>query len=128
MLHKESQLTFVRQYLELLNTVEQAFNYVENKPLFEQADALHLIIPDLWSSWIQLAVSHDALLDMLGDSPEIQALVEQFRDMVADFSETINVWSFSQEKMIQYVLNRLSPFYREWKTKTELILSPFVRH
>ncbi|GGH88869.1 hypothetical protein JOD43_004371 [Pullulanibacillus pueri] len=124
---KETDILFIREYIGLLNTVDQAFTYIDEKPLIMQTKAVQAMMPNIVSAWMQMDKANQQLRILISDDG-FNASIDVFESIVGDFGERNDLYTQHQEKVTHYVLKNLSPSYHDWKQQAETKLQQYVQN
>lgn len=109
----EDHIIFVRKYLELTETVEEAFQYILNKEEIRQPEAIEDMMPDILASFEQINVSNEHLLKLFPGQLMIQQRVNAFHQMVQQLeTDVLMEMKINDPGMIQ----RFARTYINWKS------------
>lgn len=113
----EEQYTIIKQYYDLLTTVDEAFQYIiESFQNFKRTEANCLLF-DIFLAFDQITQTHELLNDLL--PIEIYAFEE-----VAKNTELLQVSLNKINIRNQIILELLYPSYSDWNAKIQEKLKP----
>ncbi|MFD2615847.1 hypothetical protein [Terrilactibacillus laevilacticus] len=123
MIMTEESITFFRDYLGLLDTLEEAFDYILSKEMMEQPDAMVKMLPNIISGWDQINKSHRFILENYGQSEAILKCVDHYYRMVSKYERDVLVELniFSTE-----LLTKMSQAFSKWRKEADSTFISFV--
>jgi hypothetical protein len=113
-LKNENQLEVVRGYLELLETIDEAFSYVTSQPLINQVGAAERMFPDILAGWTKLNETHKLISSYFVELPSVRQSIEKF-DRLIEESALKRIPGFQTENPSYILIKKLEPSYQEWK-------------
>lgn len=120
----EEQLHFLNEYLELMNIVDQGFQYVHNKGPDEQPATAERMLPDILAAFMQLNQAHNLLKNLFEDDEKVSNNIDTFNEIVSDIEEAQTSWEMPTHEML---LSVLYPRFQSWKHRTREWAQPFIQ-
>lgn len=116
MVENENELRVVQRYLDLTETVDEAFKYIKNKPLIEQVSAVELMYPDILKGLEKMSETHQDLIKYFHEDEQILKNLGEFNALIENWELDMPAPSQS-EKLTRLLIKELGPHYEAWKTK-----------
>ena len=110
----ENQLKVVRGYLDLLETIDEAFGYVKSRPLINQVDAAERMYPDILRGWTKLSETHGLIGSYFSEQPDVNKSIETFNQLIEAWELEMPA-SYQREKLTYKMIKTLGPSYQKWK-------------
>jgi hypothetical protein len=110
----ENQLKVIRGYLDLLETIDEAFGYVKSRPLIDQVDAAEKMYPDILKGWTKLSETHGLIGSYFNERPYVSESIETFNQLIEAWEMEMPA-SFQREKLTYKMIKTLGPSYQKWK-------------
>jgi hypothetical protein len=123
----EKQYTLIHQYTEILQTVEEAFEYVEASFGDYTKTEGDLVLSDIFAALGQIESSNQLLKELFQEEKEILRTFEKF-DEVPKQALKLEDGFNDQNVREKVVKESLSPAFSAWKMEVEKALQPFVRN
>ncbi|MCP8617610.1 hypothetical protein [Salirhabdus salicampi] len=116
---KEGELTFLKKYNELLNSMDEGFTFLSEVTDFEDA-TISTVFADLVHAFQQLNVSHEQLISIIewNDFSPFQKAVEA----MSTWFET------AEENKQELVTNHIIPAFQAWRRPIQLKLNQYLQH
>jgi hypothetical protein len=121
----EKQYNYIRQYTEMLQTVEEAFKYVEYS--FEDYTKTEgdRVLTDIFVALAQIESSHLLLMEVFKDENEVLEVFENFAEIPKQALKLES--SFNNQNVKGKIIKEsLSPAFSAWKMEVEKALMSFV--
>jgi hypothetical protein len=124
-LNNETQLLVVRGYLDLLETIDEAFSYVTSQPVINQVGAAEKMLPDILAGWTKLNETHGIFRSYFIDQPSVNHSIDLFNKLINEWETN----SYIQSKSSSYELIKwFEPSYQKWKQGMEKELQKVTVH
>jgi hypothetical protein len=123
----EKQYTLIHRYTEMLQTVEEAFEYVESSFNDYSKTEGDLVLSDIFAALGQIESSNQLLKELFQEENEIIRVVEKFGEVPKQALKLEG--AFNDQNVKEKVIKKgLSPAFYTWKVEVEKVLQPFVRN
>jgi hypothetical protein len=123
----EKQYTLIHQYTEMLQTVEEAFEYVESSFDDYSKTEGDLVLSDIFAALGQIESSNQLLRELFQDENEVLITLEKF-DVVPNQALKLE-GNFNDQNVKEKVIKEsLSPAFSAWKMEVEKVIKPFIRN
>ncbi|WP_335871571.1 hypothetical protein [Bacillus sp. 2205SS5-2] len=119
----EEQLVVCRQYIDLLDTMEEGFQYILSAYENQREKEANLMLLDLFSALTQISKSNQLLVHYFQNDEEIVSEIESFSE-VEDFVRQVLAGG-NKQKIIE---SSLFPAFFTWKLSVEEHLIHYVKH
>lgn len=123
----EKQYELVSQYVGMLDTIEEALNYVEASFTDLNKTEGDRVLSDVFISIGQISESNSLLKDMFGGREDIQKALTGF-DTVTDQAWKMDGQLDNNLVKQSIVQENLSPAFSAWKATIENELNPYLAH
>ncbi|MCC5802142.1 hypothetical protein [Rossellomorea vietnamensis] len=125
-LFEEKQYEFISQYFGMVNTIQEALNYLEPCLSDLAAEEAEFIISEIHLSLEQLAESNTLLNRVFYEQEGILDALAQFDDLIE------YMWMMDDHSgdstVIKGVLQELMPVFSKWKSTIESEFIPYLSH
>ncbi|MBH0230891.1 hypothetical protein [Halobacillus yeomjeoni] len=126
-----SQLTMdqthmLNEYNQLLDTLSEAFEYLETHIEEEAPPQAQQVFEDLLMAFGQVTDSHGQMLILFRDEKNVHPLIEDFHDIV----NLLQSW-FVKETNLQkkrLLVESVVPVFESWRTRMQAFLNPYIVH
>jgi hypothetical protein len=124
MILTENNVDFIKQYCDLLETIEEAFHYVIDSFMnFEKTEG-DRVLADIFTAFSMLGQSHVSLNSLLKGQG---AFLKEFDEVLVKALQLEGKMDLHEEK--QNIIQQLVyPAFIAWKTKAEAILHPYIQN
>jgi hypothetical protein len=115
----ESQYVFLTQYLDMLSTVEEGFDFIHERYAernFGQGDQL---LSDIMGAFIQFNSSNMTLRSIFLEDEEVMGQLDQFQGVIGQVANLEHVFTWEEDKKVQFLSSILIPSYKSWKESIE---------
>jgi hypothetical protein len=122
----EEKLILAKQYIDLLETVEEAFDYIEEsfKNLsYTEGDRL---LNDIFHAFSQIISTNFILAENFKTQPTVLITLAQFV-VVVEKAEMLEEKFADQTAIQKIILEHLYPSYSAWKLSVEQELRPYIQ-
>jgi len=109
----EEQTQLVREYTEMLQNVEEAFEYVAASFTDYSKTEGDLVLSDILTAYVQLIQANDDLTTIFHDNIEVKNSILDFQEVVTAAEKLDGMFDKSQEKQ-EVVQQSLFPAFKKW--------------
>jgi hypothetical protein len=121
----EKQYTLIHQYKEILQTVEEAFEYVESSFDDYSKTEGDLVLSDIFAALGQIESSNQLLKELFQDENEVLTALGKFDEIPKQAIKLEG--NFNDQNVKEKVIKEsLSPAFSAWKMEVEKVLQLFV--
>jgi hypothetical protein len=121
----EKQYTLIHQYTEMLQTVEEAFEYVESSFDDYSKTEGDLVLSDIFAALGQIESSNQLLKELFQDENEVLTALGKFDELPKQAIKLEG--NFNDQNVKEKVIKEsLSPAFSAWKMEVEKVLQLFV--
>ncbi|WP_112181897.1 MULTISPECIES: hypothetical protein [Paraliobacillus] len=121
---KDGDYQLLREYKEMLLVMSEGFTYVKDN-LSEEAPAkVQDVFNDLLASFQQLNATHGQLANIFDESDEMEALLNEYKEIVKLLSEWFE--KKSNEEKRQLLNEKVVPAFEAWKEKIIAFVEPYT--
>jgi hypothetical protein len=123
----EKQYTLIHQYTEMLQTVEEAFEYVESSFDDYSKTEGDLVLSDIFAALGQIESSSQLLRELFQDENEVLTALGKFDEIPKQAMKLEG--NFNDQNVKEKVIKEsLSPAFSAWKMEVEKVMKPFIRN
>ena len=109
----EEQVQLIREYTEMLQNVEEAFEYVIASFTDYSKTEGDLVLSDILSAYVQLIHTNEDLTTTFHDNVEVKNSILAFQEVVTTAEKLDGIFDKSHEKQ-EVVQQSLYPAYKKW--------------
>lgn len=109
----EEHIIYVRKYIDLTETVEEAFQYILNKETIRQPEAIQDMMPDILAAFEQINVSNEQLLKLFPGHLILQQRVNAFQQLIHQMETDIVM---EMKLFDPALIERTARTYFNWKS------------
>jgi hypothetical protein len=122
------QFEFLHFYYNLLNTIEEGFEYViDSFTNLDLTDA-DQVFKDILAAFYHVDSSNDMLLSLLTEEEnDLVQDVKTFDQVILTLDDESTIF-LTPDKHEAFVRNQLAPVYLAWKEKIQSKLQPYIVH
>lgn len=114
------------QYDELLNTVSEGLDYLEKNITEEAPPEAQRVFEDLLLALEQISVSHEQMMVIFEEDPQLRTMVEDFHDVVKLLQGWFSLGSNEEKR--QLITEQVLPSYEAWRTRMQAFVKPHIDH
>lgn len=119
------QYDMVERYIALLDTVEEAFEYVvEGFENYERTQSDQVLV-DIFSAFSQIANTNENLVALFSGEKEILTTLEQFNGVIKEVEKLEGNYDNPMVKQ-QLITQSIFPAYQAWKLSIQKPLSKYT--
>jgi hypothetical protein len=123
----EKQYTLIHQYTEMLQTVEEAFEYVASSFDDYSKTEGDLVLSDIFAALGQIESSSQLLRELFQDENEVLTALGKFDEIPKQAMKLEG--NFNDQNVKEKVIKEsLSPAFSAWKMEVEKVIKPFIRN
>ncbi|MBB6453616.1 hypothetical protein HNQ94_002065 [Salirhabdus euzebyi] len=116
---KGTQVEFLQRYFQLLDSMNEGFDYLMQIPDLEHSDMANTLYGDLVHAFQQLHEGHRQMM-LIFDDLELHL----FENLV----ELMTKWFDHFIDKRELLSNQVIPVFREWKCSMEQLIQPYIVH
>lgn len=121
----EDQHVLIKEYKEVLNTVEEAFEYIVDSFTNLEKTEGDVLLADVFQALPQIVTVNEQLSILFQDYPSIQKVLQVF-DVVMEKAELLD-GNFDNAQVKQTVIReQLYPAFAAWSVMIQQELKPYV--
>lgn len=121
----EDQHVLIKEYTEVLNTVEEAFEYIVDSFTNLEKTEGDVLLADVFQALPQIVTVNEQLSILFQDYPSIQKVLQVF-DVVMEKAELLD-GNFNNAQVKQTVIReQLYPAFAAWSVMIQQELKPYV--
>lgn len=122
----EEKVQFLQQYDQLLYTMSEGFDYIEEN-LGEEAPAeVDQVFSDLVQAMQQLHQGNQQLAAFIGDTEQLKYQIVDFQEIVEMMSEWFEMPANDDKKSL--ISGRVAPNFESWRMSMHQLLKPYIQH
>ncbi|MFB6468947.1 hypothetical protein ACE38V_19515 [Cytobacillus sp. Hz8] len=114
----EDQFQMIGQYIDLLDTVEEAFSYILNSYENIELTAVNQLIGDIFSAFQQINKTNEQLFVLLKDKSSLVDDLQAFALVVEQAEKLDGVWNEPNAKQA-VIREQLYPAFSAWKVMVQ---------
>lgn len=117
----EERVAFIRQYSELLDTVETGFLFIRDQLSKERFGQVNRMFVDIFDALEQIDHSSQLLKEIFNDHVSLLSTLEEFDQFVVLLKPLENLEIDFKEKST-YLSKKIIPFFNNWKQSVQYYL------
>ncbi|SFJ45428.1 hypothetical protein SAMN04487936_102236 [Halobacillus dabanensis] len=116
----------LEQYDQLLNTISEGLEYLENNITEEAAPQTQQVFQDVLLGLEQVSRSHDQMAVLFEAQEEVQPLIVDFHGVV----QLLQGWFEleTNEEKRRLLVEQVVPAYETWRTSMQSFVKPYIAH
>ena len=120
----EEQVHLIREYLDMLSSIEEGFEYVIASYEDYSKTEADLILSDIFSAFVQIISSNENLEKVFAEHKDITHVLQEFHQVVVASEKLTGLFDKTNAK--QAIVNEdIFPAYQAWHSKIEPLLSVY---
>jgi hypothetical protein len=119
------QYELIHYYYNLLNTIEEGFDYVVGSFANLELTEGERIFKDILAAFYQVDSSHITLRDLLHEESEIVEEMNAFDQVILTLDGEASIFT-TVKKHHEFVKMQLIPAYLKWKESVQTKLQPYI--
>ncbi|MGD6871041.1 hypothetical protein ACQCU1_02455 [Sutcliffiella horikoshii] len=123
----EGEFLFLKKYNGLLETVEEAFDYLSDKNQNTSAPVTRQVVLDSYEAIGKIAEAHVNLVLLFEKNEEALQIIAQFGDLV-DELEHIGHFEQNTSPEKEALQTYIKPVYETWKNQIQHHILPHIAH
>lgn len=125
---KEEQMSFLKKYNTLLDTISEGFEYLEEKiPADAEAPPqAQQVFADILQSFQQLNQSHHQIKEILGHKHKLGNIFQDFHEVVGFLSQWFEKSSSQAKK--ELLSSYIIPNFESWRYNMQGLLKRYITH
>ncbi|KHE67541.1 hypothetical protein [Halobacillus sp. BBL2006] len=116
----------LHEYNQLLHTVSEAFEYLEQNIEEEAPTEAQQVFEDLLLAFEQLSVSHEQMTVLFEEEVEMATLIAGFAEIVDSLKDWFVLETNAQKR--ELLAEKVVPSYEGWKDQVQLFVKPYIAH
>ncbi|WP_077624787.1 hypothetical protein [Sediminibacillus massiliensis] len=124
---KDSQRHMLKEYVELLNVMEEGLAYLEHNLKEEAPPQVVRVFEDLLSAFDQLNNCHQQMAEIFEENKtRLGELIEDCKDIIQSFAEWFDFQTNDEKRLL--IKARVLPQFESWKSQMDKFLTPYIVH
>jgi hypothetical protein len=122
----EEQYIFLKEYSDLLYTIDEAFDYIVKSFSDLSKTEGHRLLGDIFQALPQVAAANEQLSQLFRDNQQLQNTIKDI-STVADQAELL-LECFEDLPVRQEIISqKLYPAFAQWHTSIQQELNPYIQ-
>jgi hypothetical protein len=123
----EKQYELIQQYIDMLETIEEALNYVTESFTDIEKTEGGRVLADVFEALGQVSESNRVFKDLFNNRPEFITVLEKFESVIDQALELNGHFQESNVKE-EIVKGKLSPAFSSWKLEIDQVMKPLLNN
>jgi hypothetical protein len=123
----EKQFRLLYQYIGMLETIEEALEYVKSSFTDIEKTEGDLLLSEIFESLVQVAESNGIFGQMFEERPDILTYMVEV-EVVIDHAMKLNGHFQESNVKEEIVKGKLSPAFSAWKLKMDSVFKPLLNN
>jgi hypothetical protein len=123
----EKQYGLIKQYMDLLETIEEALDYVTASFTHIEMTDGGRVLADVFEALGQVSESNNVFKDLFNERPEFICVFEKFEAVIDQALELSGHFQESNVKE-EIVKGKLSPVFSAWKLEVDQVMKPLLNN
>ncbi|MGM7702907.1 hypothetical protein ACSVDE_14350 [Pseudalkalibacillus sp. Hm43] len=124
---EQKQFEVISQYVDLLQVIEEGFNYIEGRYQEDAVMAGDRILGDVFLAFSQIEGANKIILDVFNGEKAVEQEIGMFSSIIDIVKELEQNFEDADEKK-RIVLTKLMPAFLSWKVLIESEFKPYLQH
>ncbi|MDX8360576.1 MULTISPECIES: hypothetical protein [Bacillaceae] len=120
------QFEMVKQYFNLLDTIEEGFDYVissfEN---YEQTES-DRIFADIHAAFLKIYETNQFMVQIFREDADVESHIDQFEDVVHEVNKLEDV-IFDVAAKQRLIVSNINPVFITWKNSIQRALRKYIQ-
>lgn len=116
----------LEQYDQLLNTISEGLEYLENNITEEAPPQTQQVFEDMLLGLEQVSRSHDQMGILFEDREEVQPLIVDFHEIVQLLQGWFELGTNDEKRRL--LVEKVVPAYETWRTSMQAFVKPYIAH
>ncbi|REJ10187.1 hypothetical protein [Halobacillus trueperi] len=116
----------LEQYDQLLDTISEGLEYLENNITAEAPPQTQQVFQDVLLGLEQVSRSHDQMAVLFEEREEIQPLIIDFHEVVQMLQGWFSLETNEEKRGL--LVEKVVPAYEEWRTRMQSFVKPYISH
>lgn len=117
----------IRQYVDLIEIIEEGFEYIEDKYKVDEIMAGDRILGDVFLAFSQIEGANQIILNVFNGEQSVEQEIQMFHSIIEIVKELEDNFQDDAEKK-RIVLSKLIPAFSAWKVLIESEFKPYLQH
>ncbi|GGD10979.1 hypothetical protein [Pontibacillus salipaludis] len=122
----EEKVQFLQQYDQLLHTMSEGFDYIEENLDEEAPPEVNQVFSDLVQAMQQLHQGNQQLPAFIGDTEQLKYQIVDFQEIVEMMSEWFEKPTNLDKKSL--ISGKVAPNFESWRLCMHQLLKPYIQH
>jgi uncharacterized protein YicC (UPF0701 family) len=123
----EKQYELIQQYMDMLETIEEALNYVTASFTDIKKTEGGRVLTDVFEALGQVSESNKVFKELFNNRPEFISVLENFETVIDQAMELNGHFQESNVKE-EIVKGKLSPAFLAWKLEIDQVMKPLLNN
>jgi hypothetical protein len=123
----EKQFELLKQYIGMLETIEEAFDYVTASFTDIEKTEGDQVLADVFEALGQVSESNKIFAELFGERHDILTVMGKFENVIDQALELNGHFQESNVKE-EIVKGKLSPAFSAWKLEIDQVLKPLLNN
>ncbi|NQD65119.1 hypothetical protein HP456_04220 [Bacillus haikouensis] len=123
----EKQYELIQQYIDMLETIEDALDYVTASFTDIEKTEGGRVLADVFGALGQVSESNKIFRDLFSNRPEFITVLEEFETVIDQALELNGHFQESNVKE-EIVKGKLSPAFSDWRLKIDRVMKPLLNN
>ncbi|QAS53710.1 hypothetical protein [Halobacillus litoralis] len=116
----------LEQYDQLLNTISEGLEYLENNITEEAPPQTQQVFEDMLLGLEQVSRSHDQMGILFEEREEVQPLIVDFHEIVQLLQGWFELGTNEEKRRL--LVEKVVPAYETWRTQMQAFVKPYIAH
>ncbi|SDO19326.1 hypothetical protein [Halobacillus aidingensis] len=116
----------LEQYDQLLDTISEGLDYLENNITAEAPPQTQQVFQDVLLGLEQVSRTHDQMAVLFEEREEIQPLIIDFHEVVQMLQGWFTLETNEEKRGL--LVEKVVPAYEEWRTRVQGFVKPYISH
>ncbi|WP_345242357.1 hypothetical protein [Pontibacillus salipaludis] len=122
----EEKIQFLQHYDQLLHTMSEGFDYIEENLAEEAPPEVEQVFTDLVQAMQQLHQGNQQLPAFIGDTEQLKYQIVDFQEIVEMMSEWFEKPTNLDKKSL--ISGKVAPNFESWRVSMHQLLKPNIQH
>lgn len=124
---EQKHFEVIRQYVDLIEIIEEGFEYIEDKYKVDEIMAGDRILGDVFLAFSQIEGANQIILNVFNGEQSVEQEIQMFHSIIEIVKELEDNFQDDAEKK-RIVLSKLIPAFSAWKVLIESEFKPYLQH
>jgi transcription termination factor Rho len=124
---EQKHFEVIRQYVDLIEIIEEGFEYIEGQYKVDAIMAGDRILGDVFLAFSQIEGANQIILDIFNGEHSVKQEIQMFHSIIEIVKELEDNFQDDEEKK-RIVLSKLIPAFSAWQLLIEAEFKPYLQH